>query len=419
MSATVEKPLPWWKEPTRGQWFTFVAAWLGWVLDAFDFTIYLLVSAEIAREFNVTPTSTMLVVTATLVLRLLGGVAAGWAGDRWGRKLPLMISLLWLAIFDGAIAFAPTYAWVVVLRTLFGFGMGAEWSAGATLAMENWPARSRGIASGILQGGWPVGYFLAATVATWVVPAWGWRALFLFAAVPALLVIPIRFFVPESRDYEQAKRSVQPRMRDLLDRKVLGRIAWASAVMATGFGVYYALVSQHVPLLKVELGVPHASAMQLVNVFNVGMLIGALVWGAVAMRKGAVFAILLPALLALPFLPLFVGAVPALPALAIGALAAGLFGAGYSGVTPLWLTAVFPPHVRAKCVGIVYQLGSLIAALVPPLVTFLAARASIPLGTSIASIAAGCVVLMAIGLWFRPRDVLRDGPRPTAAASPS
>ena len=159
------KPVAWWREPTRGQWMAFGAAWLGWVLDAFDFTIFLLVLPTIAEEFDVSLTAAAGSITLTLLLRLLGGYAAGAVADRWGRKLPLMISMVWFAVCDGAIAFAPTFFWVLFWRTLFGFGMGAEWTSGTTLAMESWPARSRGIASGILQGSWAIGYFLAALVA--------------------------------------------------------------------------------------------------------------------------------------------------------------------------------------------------------------------------------------------------------------
>src|SRR5262245_22194006 len=105
----------WWREPTRGQWFTFLAAWLGWVLDAFDFAIFLVVMPEIERELGVSRVALAGSVTFTLLLRLVGGVAAGSAADRWGRKLPLMISMIWLALCDGAIAFAPSFAWILVL----------------------------------------------------------------------------------------------------------------------------------------------------------------------------------------------------------------------------------------------------------------------------------------------------------------
>src|SRR5439155_17352480 len=145
---------------------------------------------QMARDLGVGVTAAAGSITLTLLVRMLGGVAAGAAADRWGRKLPLMISLVWFALCDGAVAFAPSFAWVLALRAIFGFGMGAEWTSGATLAMENWPKRSRGIASGILQGSWAVGYLLAAVVSAQVVPRFGWRALFLVAAVPARVGLP-------------------------------------------------------------------------------------------------------------------------------------------------------------------------------------------------------------------------------------
>src|SRR5258706_15216291 len=172
---------PWWKEPTRKQWAAFSAAWVGWVLDAFDFTIYIVVAQHMSKAFGVSPLAVSGSVTLTLLVRLAGGAVAGWMADRWGRKLPLMLSLLWFAVFDAAIYFAPSFTWLIVLRTIFGFGMGAEWTAGTALAMESVPPERRRLASGLLQAGWPVGFLLAAATAHFVVPAFGWRAMFLCA----------------------------------------------------------------------------------------------------------------------------------------------------------------------------------------------------------------------------------------------
>src|SRR6478672_461206 len=165
------KQLPWWKEPTRAQWAAFAAAWVGWVLDAFDFTIYICVTQSVIKEFGVSPTAVAGSLTLTLLVRLAGGFVAGWMADRWGRRLPLMMSLVWFAVFDAAIYFAPSFGWLLIFRTLFGFGMGAEWTAGTSLAMESFPAKSRKLASGLLQAGWPVGFLLAAAIAAFVVPA--------------------------------------------------------------------------------------------------------------------------------------------------------------------------------------------------------------------------------------------------------
>src|SRR5262249_33866828 len=153
----------WLREPTRGQWLSFGAAWLGWVLDGFDFCIYVMVMPKIAQEFRLTQSGVSVALTYTMLTRMVGGTLAGMAADRWGPRRSLLISVVWFARCNGAIGvFGSAWGAVLLLRTLFGLGMGAEWTAGATLAMENWPKRSRGFASGVLQGSWGVGFILAA-----------------------------------------------------------------------------------------------------------------------------------------------------------------------------------------------------------------------------------------------------------------
>lgn len=369
----------WWREPTRGQWMAFSAAWLGWVLDAFDFTIYLIVAPEIAREFGVSQTAVMGSLTLTLLLRLAGGVVAGSIADRWGRKLPLMLSLVWFAVFDGLVALAPSFAWVIILRTLFGFGMGAEWTAGSTLAMESWPARSRGIASGILQGSWAIGFLLAALASAVIVPAFGWRALFVVAVAPALLALPIRWLVPESHPPRRDRAAPPPLA------PVLGSLISASLLMALGFGVYYALTSAYALMLAGDHGLAVGDRWTLMAIFNIGMLCGAVATGWAARRHGLRAVIALPALLAIPALPLYVGAIPG--TLGIGAFLGGALGVGFTGVVPLVLTDLFPAEVRARAVGIAYHAGAMVAAFVAPGIPALAAAGGWTMGTSISVVA--------------------------------
>lgn len=403
-------PVAWWREPTKPQWISFIAAWLGWVLDAFDFTIFLLVMPEISKEFGVAHSSTAGAITLTLLVRLAGGYCAGLAADRWGRKLPLMFSLLWFAVMDGAVALAGSFTTVLVLRTLFGFGMGAEWTAGTTLAMENWPARSRGIASGVLQGSWAVGYLIAGLVAGVVVPAYGWRALFVIAAVPALLVLPIRIWVPESEEWkERAEKQAhsQTKSAPVLQRAMLPRLVWASLVMAFGFGSYYGLTGLHATMLKTQLGLDAAAVGTIVALFNVGMMTGAIACGITASKKSVVLAVTVPAILVLPALPLYVGLVPGL--LGVGAFLGGALGAGYSGVTPLLLTSLFPAELRARAVGLVYHVGAFGAAFVPMGMAALAERSGAGLGQVIA-LAVGLFQLgLAALMIFRPKAMAALG----------
>lgn len=149
MSATASTMVPWWREPTKEQWHAWVAAWLGWTLDAFDFSIFLLIMLPIAQSFNVPLTAVTAVFTLTLWLRLVGATAAGWLSDRIGRKTPLMISILWYSICNLLAGLAPSFGLLFLFRALLGIGMGAEWPCGAALAMETWPQRSRGLMAGI------------------------------------------------------------------------------------------------------------------------------------------------------------------------------------------------------------------------------------------------------------------------------
>src|SRR6185312_4575026 len=164
MSAAADSSavVPWWKEPTKDQWIAWWAAWLGWTLDAFDFTIFLLIMVPIAKEFDVPLTAVTAVFTITLWMRLVGATASGWLADRVGRKIPLMISILWYSICNFIAGFSPTFAFLFFFRAALGIGMGAEWPAGMALAMETWPARSRGMMASILQGSWAIGFLLSS-----------------------------------------------------------------------------------------------------------------------------------------------------------------------------------------------------------------------------------------------------------------
>jgi MFS transporter, SHS family, lactate transporter len=376
MSTELKKP----------NWAAFMAAWVGWVLDAFDFTIFIVCGPAILKEFGVSPGAHGVSVMLTLLVRLAGGFIAGWMADRWGRRLPLMLSLLWFALFDALIFFAPTFTLIVVFRTLFGFGMGAEWTAGTALAMESMPPAKRKLASGLLQAGWPIGFLLAALTAMYVVPAWGWRAMFLIAAAPALLVIPIRMLVPD--EAPEAKVESKGAVADLMAPGVRKKIVLGSLVMALGFVVYYGMVTSHLGLY-LAAGHSVAEGWNGQIWFNVGMLVGVVGAGWVAARYGLVVALVVPALMMVPALPLFVGSVGSSYGMPIGAFLGGMLGVGYSGVTPVLTTSLFAPHVRARAIGIVYHVGALGAAFVPTLIPYLVSST----GMSLAN-----VVMIVVGL---------------------
>ena len=182
-----------------------IAGFLGWTLDAFDFFVLAFVLAPIAREFHCTVPQIALAITASLATRPLGALLFGLLADRYGRRMPLMLDILLYSGVEVLSGFAPNYTVFIILRLIYGIGMGGEWGVGASLAMESVPARWRGVISGFLQEGYAVGYLLAA-VAYWTVfPHWGWRALFFLGGAPALLTLFIRLKVKESEVWAAGK----------------------------------------------------------------------------------------------------------------------------------------------------------------------------------------------------------------------
>lgn len=276
MTSTVDTgahQVPWWREPTKDQWYAYIAAWLGWMLDAFDFTIFLLIMLPIAQEFGVPLTAVTAVFAVTLWLRLVGATAAGWLADRMGRRAPLMISILWYSLCNFIAGFSPTFAFLFFFRALLGIGMGAEWPAGAALAMESWPARSRGFMSGLLQGSWGLGYALSATcyyslyglpnplhgIMPYAGPTIGWREMLWIGILPALVCVWIRFFVKEPEVWTENKRLRDEQERQAgassstMQANLLAIGAWIVGA-AVVFGVLFLIFERLIPLvLKSEL----------------------------------------------------------------------------------------------------------------------------------------------------------------------
>src|SRR2546421_4597336 len=189
----------------REQRNTFMASFLGWTLDAFDFFLVTFITLRIANDFRVALPAVAFAITLTLMMRPVGALIFGILADRFGRRTPLMIDIICYSVIELLTAFSPNYIIFLLLRALFGVAMGGEWGLGSSLAMESLPTESRGLFSGILQQGYACGYLLAA-IAYFLVftffPNFGWRAMFVVGVLPALLVVFIRMGVPESPVWE-------------------------------------------------------------------------------------------------------------------------------------------------------------------------------------------------------------------------
>src|SRR5712692_2126745 len=193
------------EDQTEGHRAALFAGFLGWMLDAFDFFLVVVCLTAIAREFHRRDEDIALSLALTLGFRLVGAFIFGLLADRYGRRLPLIIDLIFYSLVEVLSGLAPNYATFMVLRALFGIGMGGEWGVGASLAMEKVPPKLRGVLSGLLQEGYAAGYLLAAVCYFFVFPRWGWRPLFFIGGLPALLALFVRFKVKESEVWKKTR----------------------------------------------------------------------------------------------------------------------------------------------------------------------------------------------------------------------
>jgi SHS family lactate transporter-like MFS transporter len=387
MTETVAK-IPWWKEPTKDQWLAWWAAWLGWTLDSFDFTVFLLIMVPIAKEFNVPLTEVAVVFTITLWMRLIGAVASGWLADRIGRKTPLMISILWYSICNFIAGFAPTFWFLFLFRALLGIGMGAEWPAGAALAMEQWPARSRGLMSGILQGSWGLGFLLSSAVYGLFYDTIGWRGMLWIGILPALTVVYVRYFVKEPavwvenrRQQRLQNREVRAPLISIFKRDVLANTLTACWWMASAFVVYYSIWALFATHLQKDLNLSAAMVATPIAIANFVAFLAMGFWGFVADRLGRRWSMIIPAAVAVVVAPLYLLTTDYW-VIVIGFVLQGMFGGAIYGQNPSYLSERFPTEVRATASAFCYHQGAIFGGLVAPILTYIAATYQVGLGIS-------------------------------------
>ncbi len=377
--------VPWWKEPTKDQWYAYFAAWLGWTLDAFDFTVFLLIMVPISQDFGVPLTAVTAVFAITLWLRLVGATAAGWMADRMGRKAPLMISILWYSICNFIAGFSPSFSFLFFFRALLGIGMGAEWPAGAALAMESWPIRSRGFMSGFLQGSWGIGYALSSLAYGFLYQpleslgkGYGWRGLLILGVLPALACVWIRFYVKEPEVWaenkkiqSETKKEVRLPLFMIFKRGMLWNTITGCVWMAAAFCTYYSIWALFPTYLQKEL--QWSPLLVTVPLFwaNIVVVVGNSFWGVIADKFGRRWAIMTPAFLCILITPLYLMTED--PTLVIVAfIAQALFGGSMYGQNPSYLSERFPTEVRATAAGFVYHQGAIFGGLIPIALTYLA-----------------------------------------------
>jgi SHS family lactate transporter-like MFS transporter len=336
------------------------AGFLGWTMDAFDFFVVVFLVDTLAERFGVTKKEIVWTLTATLAMRPVGAVVFGLLADRYGRRIPLMINLVFFSTIEVLCGFAPNYATFLVLRALFGIGMGGEWGVGASLAMESAPRRWRGMLSGILQSGYSIGYLLAAVAARLVLPAWGWRAMFWVGGLPALLAFYIRWHVPESEAWKQHRAPNWSAIGRTV-RSFAPRLVYLVALMTMMMFLSHGTQDLYPDFLKIEHGIPARTVAEIAMIYNVGAVLGAILFGTLSERAGrrhSMVAALGLSLLVMPFWA-FGGSLAVLAGAAF-LMQMGVQGAW--GIIPAHLNELAPDQTRGLVPGLAYQLGILFAS---------------------------------------------------------
>jgi SHS family lactate transporter-like MFS transporter len=345
---------------SKGRIHAVLAGFLGWTLDAFDFFIVIFLFDRLAAQFGVSKKDIVLTTTVTLAMRPIGALLFGLLADRYGRRIPLMANVIYFSIIEVLCGFAPSFKVFLILRALFGIGMGGEWGVGASLAMEAAPVRWRGVLSGILQSGYSIGYLLAAIAARFLLPAWGWRPMFWIGALPALLALYIRTKVPESEAWKQHRAASTGQVLRVVARE-WRRFAYLVVLMTFMMFLSHGTQDLYPDFLKEVHKVSAAMAANIAMIYNVGAVVGAIVFGHLSQvagrRKGMVAALGL-SLLLIPAWA-FGGSLVVIVAAAF-LMQAGVQGAW--GVIPVHLNELSADAARGLMPGMAYQLGILLAS---------------------------------------------------------
>jgi SHS family lactate transporter-like MFS transporter len=392
----------------------FAAAFFGWMLDGFDFTILTFVLADIQRSFTVDNALAGALGTVTLMFRLIGGAAAGTAADRWGRKLPLVLSIVWFSLFTVLSGFSTSYAVLFACRALFGIGMGGEWAAGMPLALEHLPDRLRGAAAGILQGAWAWGYVSSALVFQTLYPVLqgrmeeAWRAMFWIGAVPAILVLWIRSNVTESPVWLAqrqgpggATRMAGVSLTRIFHRDLIGTTIHCSLLAACFMVSYYSVTFWYATLLRGR----GLNTLPFIIALNVGGIIGSAYWGGVSQgRLGRRGAVTCAAALGVVVSPLYLMSADT-SVMLIGAVLVGFGAHGMWGAFPSYITERFPSEVRGAGAGFCYHAGALVGSFTSYAIGHLVDSGwTLPAAMTVAIAASGAAVAATIWLGPETRD---------------
>jgi SHS family lactate transporter-like MFS transporter len=392
--------------PSSGHHSALLAGYLGWTLDAFDFFLVSLCLTAIGREFHKSDAQVAASLLLTLAFRPVGAFFFGLLADRYGRRLPLMLDLVFYSVVEVLSGLAPNYTTFLVLRALFGIGMGGEWGVGASLAMEKVPPRLRGVLSGFLQQGYATGNLLATVCYFFLFPRFGWRPLFFVGGLPALLALFVRYRVQESEVWQRTRSQSWGQ----LGRAILAN--WKLFLYLAVFMMTMNLASHgtqdlYPTFLERQWHFDVGRRAVLNGISMVGAVVGGTLTGWLSDRWGrrrAMIAALLGAVLAIPLWAF----APSLPLLFAGAFLMQFLVQGAWGVIPAHLAELSPDAVRGFLPGFGYQVGVLLASPVVYLEPAVARHTSY--GVAMAGTAAVVFLMAAAVAWMgRERRAVKFG----------
>lgn len=398
-------------QPGQGRWLAaFLAGLAGWTLDAFDFFLVVLTLTAIGRHFGQDVSHMTLALTATLAFRAVGAFLFGGVADRFGRRLPMIVNLCLFAVVELATGFAQTYLQFLLIRSLFGVVMGGQWGVGVSLAMEEVPARYRGVLSGLLQQGYAIGFLLASGAYFLIAPRYGWRPLFYLGAAPALaaaLLVALR--VPESKVWIENRAS----SFSSLGRSL--RSQWKLLVYFTFFMMAMHMCSHstqdlYPTFLEKDWGLMARQKAVLTAISMVGAILGGLWVGWLSDRVGrrrAILGALAGAFLAIPLWAF----AHSLTWLVVGAVLMQFCVQGAWGVVPAHVAELSPDSVRGTAPGLGNQIGVLLSSSVVYLEAALARGRSYGVSMSITAAVVLCLAagMTAIGREKRGTEFGRAG----------
>jgi SHS family lactate transporter-like MFS transporter len=406
---------------TEGWKFAVGSGILGWVLDAFDFFVVVFLFDTLADHFHVSKASVVYTLTLTLAMRPLGALFFGALADRIGRKRPLIFCVLYFSLLTVLTGLASSYVMFVIFRALYGIGMGGYWGIGASYAMECSPRRFRGVLSGLIQAGYPMGYLLASVAMQTLAPAFGWRSVFFIGAPVALLIVALTLFAPESEAWKQHRpTSMKHIFESLLQHK--GMFFYLLLMMSVLLCLSHGTQDLYPDFLKSIPGIAAKSVLGMKALYgipilyNIGAIVGALIFGELSQRMGRRAAVIMALVIALLSIPAWAFGT------SLGVLVAGSYlmqtgVQGAFGVIPAHLNELSPDEVRSLFPGFVYQLGVLLAS--PATTVEFMLRDHFGYPWALAMFEAGVIVLMIVIFWLGPeardRSFLRDSEKQPVA----